>query len=59
MKLLKSHVDYGQDGNRSTADLYETESGFEVHINIEVGEIHTAHIVLSDNDLSIWKEIVE
>jgi len=58
MKKIRSHVEYGDNGNTMYADLYECELGFYVHINIELDEIHVAHIESNDDNLELWNEIV-
>ena len=59
-KKIRTHIEHGSkdSGDRMVADLYETENGWRVHINIEVNEIQVAHIESDDPELKLWEEII-
>ena len=59
MKLLRTHIEHGNNGDRMVANLWENSDGFRVVINIEIAEIEVAHIETQDNNLQLWEEIVK
>lgn len=59
MELLRTHIEHGQNGDRTVCDLYENTEGFIVHINIEINEVHVTFITHQDNELKLWEAIVK